>query len=72
LFEKIAKGAVKKLEEIQSDKDRFSLLNDVVYLYCPDGYRDTKFSNNFLEKILAVSATTRSFKTVLAIAEKCK
>ena len=34
-----------------------------VYLYCPNGYGVTKLNNNFLEKKLAVKATTRNWKT---------
>lgn len=48
---------------------------DCIYLYCPQGYGKTKLSNNFFEKKLKVSATTRNWKTVKAlikIVEKVK
>ena len=35
-----------------------------IYLYCPDGYGRTKLSNNALEKLLSVTATTRNWRTV--------
>ncbi|HNY02314.1 MAG TPA: DUF1697 domain-containing protein [Bacteroidales bacterium] len=34
-----------------------------VYLYCPNGYGNTKLHNTFLEKALKVTATTRNWKT---------
>lgn len=34
-----------------------------VYLYCPNGYGNTKLNNNFLENKLKVKATTRNWKT---------
>lgn len=38
-----------------------------VYLYCPDGYGRTKFNNHYFEKLLRLSATTRNWKTTLAL-----
>jgi uncharacterized protein (DUF1697 family) len=46
---------------------------NVVYLYCPNGYGRTKLTNNFLETKLKVSATTRNWKTtseLLTIAQQ--
>jgi uncharacterized protein (DUF1697 family) len=40
---------------------------NAVYLNCPNGYSNTKFTNNFLQAKLQVVATTRSFKTVLQL-----
>ena len=40
-----------------------------VYLYCPEGYGQTKLSNNFLEKKLKVGATTRNWKTTTKLLE---
>ncbi len=44
--------------------DEFTVVNDVVYLFCPDGYGNTKLSNTFFESKLKVSATTRNWKTI--------
>ena len=44
-----------------------------IYLYCPDGYGNTKLNNTFFEKKLKLTATTRNLKTsneILAIADK--
>lgn len=38
-----------------------------VYLYCPNGYGKSKLSNTFLEKKLAVGATSRNWKSVNAL-----
>jgi uncharacterized protein (DUF1697 family) len=34
-----------------------------IYLYCPNGYGNTKLNNNFLEHQLNLKATTRNWKT---------
>ncbi|WP_077338711.1 DUF1697 domain-containing protein [Pseudocolwellia agarivorans] len=41
----------------------------LVYLHCPKGYGKTKLSNTFLEKKLAVTATSRNLKTVVKLCE---
>ncbi len=52
--------------------ERIVLDGDVVYLYCPGGYGNTKLSNTFLETKLGVKATTRNWKTVTQLLELVK
>jgi uncharacterized protein (DUF1697 family) len=49
--------------------DRFELAGDTVYLHCPGGYGNTKLNNAFFEKRLGVTATTRNWRTVTALAD---
>jgi uncharacterized protein (DUF1697 family) len=49
--------------------DRFYLVRNEAYLYCPQGYGNTKISNLFFENRLKVSATTRNWKTVLKLVD---
>ena len=44
--------------------DEYALVGREVYLYCPDGYGNTKLSNVFWEKKLGLSATTRNWNSV--------
>jgi uncharacterized protein (DUF1697 family) len=53
--------------------DEFIIIGKTVYLYCPNGYGNTKLSNKFLENKLKLSATTRNWKTtkeLISIADK--
>jgi uncharacterized protein (DUF1697 family) len=43
----------------------------VIYLYCPNGYGRTKLNNTFFEKALKMPATTRNWRTVLALKSLC-
>jgi len=45
----------------------FTLTGLEVYLHCPDGYGRTKLNNAFFEKKLGVAATTRNWRTVVAL-----
>jgi uncharacterized protein (DUF1697 family) len=53
----------------EAGPDRYVTIGREIYLFCPDGYGRTKFSNTFFEKKLGVFATTRNWKTVNALAE---
>jgi len=41
----------------------------VIYLYLPHGYGRTKLNNAYFERALGTSATTRNWRTVLALVE---
>jgi uncharacterized protein (DUF1697 family) len=58
------KTALKMLDVIANAPDQFRSSGKEIYLYCPNGYGVTKLSNNALEKVLSVRATTRNWKTV--------
>ena len=49
------------------DGERIAFSDHAVYLYCPNGYGNTKLSNDFLERKLKVTATTRNWNTVLEL-----
>lgn len=55
---------VSKLMQRRIEGEELALIDDVVYLYCPQGYGQTKLSNNAIESHFKVSATTRNWKTV--------
>lgn len=58
------KTVLKNLAALASKRDQFHIIDQEIYLYCPDGYGNTKLSNNAFEKILSVGATTRNWNTV--------
>jgi uncharacterized protein (DUF1697 family) len=49
--------------------ERFYLIRNEAYLYCPKGYGNTKISNLFFENRLKVNATTRNWKTVIKLVD---
>ena len=61
------KDTCSKLLEYQFLPDEFELVGKEVYLYCPNGYGQTKLTNQFFESKLKVNATTRNWKTVEAL-----
>ena len=67
LSEQPDNALINTISEVNFFPDEFRMGNKVVYLFCPVGYGNTKLNNNFFEKKLKVSATTRNLKTVLEI-----
>jgi uncharacterized protein (DUF1697 family) len=53
----------KTITEKKQYGEEIAYFDNIVYLYCPDGYGKTRLNNNFLEMKLKVSATTRNWKT---------
>ncbi len=58
------KQKVKELSVQNFQPDKFVITDEVVYLYCPLRYGTSKLNNNFIEKKLGVSATTRNYNTM--------
>lgn len=59
-----AKDAIDKIKEGQYVPDEFISDGKNIYLFCPNGYGNTKLSNNFFENKLKLVATTRNWKTI--------
>lgn len=59
-----AKENVGNIENIDFSPDKFIITEKEIYLYVPNGYGETKISNNFFEQKLKVKATTRNWNTV--------
>lgn len=61
------------LETKKQNGEEVFILKNAIYLYCPNGYGNTKLTTHFFETKLKVSATTRNWKTtneLLTIAQK--
>lgn len=54
------------------DSEQYIISAREIYLFLPEGYGRTKLNNNFFEKKLELSATTRNWKTVNKLLEIAK
>lgn len=64
-----SKSAIERLKSHPSGDDQWVHSGSQVYLSCPNGYARSALSNNILEKMLEVRATTRNWNTVMALHE---
>jgi len=60
--------ATEKIMALDFSPEKIVLQNQVLFLFLPKGYGNTKLNNNFFESRLKTSATTRNWKTLMAIA----
>ncbi len=57
-------AAFKALDAIIESPDEFRHSGKEIYLHCPNGYGQSKLTNNVLERVLSMKATTRNWNTV--------
>ncbi|WP_114973181.1 DUF1697 domain-containing protein [Rhodoferax ferrireducens] len=71
LFEPVSPAAFKALKLPAVEGERAVLVESAILLHCPHGYGRTKLNNSFFERALGVPATTRNWRTVLALQALC-
>lgn len=71
LLQAVAAARFRKLTLPAQPGERAMLVGRVVLLYCPHGYGKTQLNNGFFEKALGVPATTRNWRTVVALRDLC-
>ena len=54
---------------VANSDDEFQLIENAIYLYCPNGYGNTKLNNNLFEKKLKIATTTRNWNTISKLVE---
>lgn len=64
--------SIENIEKFQDENEEFVITDDVIYLYCPNGFGKTKLTNNFFEKKLHVTATSRNWRTTNKLLEMIK
>lgn len=72
LKEKPTQENLKKTLTFNFEPDVFQIKEKEVFLCYSERYSKSKLTNNFLEKKLKVTATTRNWKTILKLQELCK
>jgi uncharacterized protein (DUF1697 family) len=63
------RSRMRTLETFTFPPDDFRVVGKEIYLHTPRGYGTSKLSGAFFEKQLAVTATTRNWRTVTKLAE---
>jgi uncharacterized protein (DUF1697 family) len=71
LFESVSANRFQNLTLPAQSGAQAKLVGQVVFLHCPHGYGRTKLNNAYFEKALGVPATTRNWRTVLALQKLC-
>lgn len=67
-----ASELLQKFLEFDFSPDEIRVVDDTIYTLYATKLSDSKFTNNFFEKKLKVSATTRNFNTMTRLVELCE
>lgn len=64
-----APNIISSLNIKKEENERYLIISKEIYLYCPNGYGNTKLNNSIFEKKLNIAATTRNWKTITKLHE---
>lgn len=60
---------IKKVAHVDYPPDRFMIKGSEVFIYCPNGFGNTKIYTGFFEKKMGVTGTGRNWKTITTLIE---
>ncbi|MFK7923946.1 MAG: DUF1697 domain-containing protein [Bacteroidia bacterium] len=69
LYEAVDASLETELQAVESKRDQVALRPKALYLYCPDGFGRTKYTDSVIKRILKTSGTTRNWRSVLKLQE---
>lgn len=73
LHDDITESQIQKVAGIDYPPDKFRIIGNEIYTFCPNGFGKTKLYTNFFENKMKVKGTARNWKTIttlLDLAEK--
>jgi len=73
LHDQPAESQIQKVEDVSYPPDKFKIIGNEIYTFCPNGFGRTKLYTNFFENKMKVTGTARNWKTIttlLDMAEK--
>ena len=60
---------IQKVAGIDYPPDKFRIIGNEIYIYCPNGFGKTKLYTNFFESKMKVTGTARNWRTVNKLLE---
>jgi uncharacterized protein (DUF1697 family) len=67
LHDKVTEAQIQKVADIEYPPDRFEIIGDEIYTFCPNGFGRTKIYTNFFENRMKVTGTARNWKTITTL-----
>ena len=73
LHDDLIESQIQKVADVDYPPDKFKIIGNEIYTFCPNGFGKTKLYTNFFENKMKVKGTARNWKTIttlLGMAEK--
>ena len=58
---------IQKVSDVNFPPDKFRIIGDEIFIYCPNGFARTKLYTGFFERKMNVIGTARNWKTITTI-----
>ncbi len=65
----IGRDQVEKVRDVDYPPDKFRIIGQEIFIYCPNGFGKTKLYTNFFEKKMKIKGTARNWNTINTILE---
>lgn len=69
LHDRITESQIQKVADVNYPPDKFTIIGNEIFTFCPDGFGRTKLYTNFFENKMKVTGTARNWKTITTIVE---
>jgi len=69
LHDEVTESQIQKVADVNYPPDKFKIIRNEIYTFCPNGFGRTKIYTNFFEKKMKVTGTARNWKTITTILE---
>jgi uncharacterized protein (DUF1697 family) len=67
LHENPAEFQIQKVADVNYPPDKFKIIGNEIYTFCPNGFGKTKLYTNFFENRMKVTGTARNWKTITTL-----
>jgi uncharacterized protein (DUF1697 family) len=69
LHDKITEKQIQKVADVNYPPDKFKIIGNEIFTFCPNGFGRTKLYTNFFENKMKVTGTARNWKTITTLLE---
>jgi uncharacterized protein (DUF1697 family) len=67
LHDNLTESQIEKVADVDYPPDKFKIIGNEIYTFCPNGFGKTKLYTNFFEKKMKVTGTARNWKTITTL-----
>ena len=58
---------IQKVADVNFPPDKFKIIGEEIFIYCPNGFGKTKLYTGFFEKKMTTTGTARNWKTITTL-----
>jgi uncharacterized protein (DUF1697 family) len=67
LYDNPTEAQIQKVKDVDYPPDKFKVIGNEIFIYCPNGFGRTKLYTNFFENKMKVKGTGRNWKTIITL-----